>query len=222
MDGTGALFAPFVRALDPVLRPRVIPYPVDEPLGYAELVERIAVPSGPFVVIAESFSGPLGVMLAERHPAQLRALVLVASFVRRPNALVGIGAWLAPVLFRMQPPAYTLRSMLLGHDATDEDVAALRSAIELVHPSVMAHRLRSIDTVDVGAALGASTTPLLCMVGRRDRIVGASASRTIAGLRSDAEVRVLDAPHLVLQRQPIESAQLVGEFLSRRRVTAGG
>ena len=56
-----------------------------------------------------------------------------------------------------------------------------------------------------------------------DRVLnaaGAAAFRTemaeeIRKLRPDAEVHVLDAPHLVLQRQPSQSMALLEAFLSR-------
>ncbi len=35
-------------------------------------------------------------------------------------------------------------------------------------------------------------------------------------LRPDAEIRMLDAPHLLLQRQPAQAMRIVEEFLLRR------
>jgi hypothetical protein len=37
LDGTGARFADFIREIAPAVDARVIPFPTDEPLGYAEL-----------------------------------------------------------------------------------------------------------------------------------------------------------------------------------------
>jgi hypothetical protein len=56
MDGTGTLFGSFVRHLDPGLNPRIISFPVDTPLSYEELLQRIEVPVGPFAIVAESQS----------------------------------------------------------------------------------------------------------------------------------------------------------------------
>src|SRR5204862_549791 len=84
--GTGELFASFRKFLCADLQPQVVSYPRERPLGYEELLEEIPVPATPFAIVAESFSGPLGIRLAARHSDLARAVVLVASFVRSPAA----------------------------------------------------------------------------------------------------------------------------------------
>ena len=61
MDGTGQLFEPLIAALPPTLRAVSVSYPVNDALGYEELLALIeaAVPPGRFVAVGESFSGPL-------------------------------------------------------------------------------------------------------------------------------------------------------------------
>ncbi|MBL8941444.1 MAG: hypothetical protein JNM69_43260, partial [Archangium sp.] len=39
----------------------------------------VPLPDEPFVLVAESFSGPLAISLAARRPAALRALILIAT-----------------------------------------------------------------------------------------------------------------------------------------------
>src|SRR4051812_16660002 len=87
MDGTGELFAPLLRALGNSIETTVLRYPTDEPLGYSELLPRVraALPaSGPFVLLGESFSGPLAIMIAAEAPAGLRGVILSASFASNP------------------------------------------------------------------------------------------------------------------------------------------
>src|SRR5262245_11899688 len=94
-DGTGILFAPLLSALPPALQPLVVRYPPDQPLGYADLLPLVeeAVPaSGDFLVLGESFSGPLALLLAARRPPGLRGVILCASFARNP--LPGCTRWL--------------------------------------------------------------------------------------------------------------------------------
>ena len=67
MDGTGDLFDAFVAALPATLDVVTVRYPAREPLGYAELqaLARAAMPEkGPFVILGESFSGPIAISLA--------------------------------------------------------------------------------------------------------------------------------------------------------------
>lgn len=100
MDGTGRLFAPLLAALPPDIDGEPVAYPPDEPLGYEgllPLVEAAAARGGDFVVVGESFSGPLALLLAARSPPGLRGVVLCATFIRFPlpvPALPRLGAGL--------------------------------------------------------------------------------------------------------------------------------
>jgi len=77
LDGTGDLFADFVSALTPNLDARIVRYPKDRLLSYADLFSFVvsAIPENqPFVLLAESFSTPLAVRLAATNPASLKGL----------------------------------------------------------------------------------------------------------------------------------------------------
>ena len=74
-------------------------------------------------------------------------------------------------------------------------------------------RLRQIVSVDVSNEFAESTMPILYIAGGRDRLVGTRVMAQMKRLRPDMQTRVLDAPHLVLQRRPAEAAQLISEFL---------
>src|SRR6476620_579029 len=128
LDGTGALFDDFVRAAPATVRCDVVSLP-QEPLGYAELVERIAprLQLGPdTIVLAESFSGPLAILLAERQ--QIAALVLCNSFVTPPRPRAFAALPLAPFL-HLPLPAAVVRRFLVGSDAPDALVERVRVAV---------------------------------------------------------------------------------------------
>lgn len=214
MDGTGKLFASLQRLIVPELNPRVVVYPPNQARSYDELLDDIAIPAGPFAVVAESFSGPLGIRLANKHPSQLQALILVASFVRNPSIVATLtNSLFGRQLFRFGIPNIALRFLLLGMDSTNEEVRDLRSVLLSVEPDVLANRLQEITSVDVSNEFAEGTVPVLYLAGSRDRLVGTSVMMQMKRIRPNMRTHVLDAPHLVLQRRPEESARLISDFL---------
>jgi pimeloyl-ACP methyl ester carboxylesterase len=81
LDGTGDLFAPFVAALAGV-DTQVISYPPDRSMNYAEheahVRERLP-EHGEYMLLAESFSGPVGIAIAASAPAGLKGLSSAAA-----------------------------------------------------------------------------------------------------------------------------------------------
>jgi pimeloyl-ACP methyl ester carboxylesterase len=216
MDGTGVLFRPLVDALPPELEPIVVAYPSDEPLSYAELlplVRRSLPPSGEFVVLGESFSGPLALVVAAGHPPGLAGVVLAGSFVVNPiRALPAwAGALSRPWLFRLVPT--TLRRWnSLGIRVRPELRALFAEAQAPVRPAVWALRGREILAVDARSALSGCPVPVLYLAGRRDRIVRAHNLELIRRLRPDTQEVALDAPHLLLQTAPAAAAAAISAF----------
>jgi pimeloyl-ACP methyl ester carboxylesterase len=218
MDGTGRLFEALVRELPAEVVPRVVSYPSRERRSYDELLDEIAIPDGPFGIVAESFSGPLGIRLAARHADRVRALVLVATFVRNPSAVAAsFRPFVHRSLFALPLPDLALRFALLGMEAPGDEVRALRAAIESVDPAVMAGRLRAIVDVDVRDEFRRLVTPVSFVAGARDRLVGPESLAEMRRIRPDMEVVVLDAPHLVLQRRPRDAAGHIARSLLERR-----
>src|SRR5690349_10097061 len=112
------MFAPLLAELPRTVVPIVVRYPTDSALDYDAL--------------------------AATQPQGLRALVLVASFHRRP-----VGPWLArlrplvhALAFAQPPPAFAVRSLLAGHDAPAALIARFREAVATVRAHVLADRVR--------------------------------------------------------------------------------
>jgi pimeloyl-ACP methyl ester carboxylesterase len=92
LGGTGELFEPFLAALGSAVAVKVIRYPGDVALGYDALGRfvRAMLPEGePFVLLGESFSGPIAISLAATGGTQLRGLILCCSFARNPRPSLG-------------------------------------------------------------------------------------------------------------------------------------
>jgi pimeloyl-[acyl-carrier protein] methyl ester esterase len=207
MDGTGILFEPLLEVLPRRLDAQVVQYPPDKALGYEALLDVVqdAIPvEGPFVLLGESFSGPLALMTASNRPSGLQAVVLCASFVQSPlpwfprafEALV-TATTLALV------PAFVRERALLGRHATPKLSSLLARAHRCVTLEAMAARARAILRVDVSSALRACPVPLLYIRAKDDRVVSVGSWKLIAENRPDACVEVVPGPHLILQTNPV-------------------
>jgi len=210
LDGTGALFAPFQAAAPRGLSLSVVPLPV-EATDYAGLARAMAaeVSLGPdTVLLAESFSGPLALRVAE-HQAPA-AVVLVNSFVRAPAAARWSRFVPAP-LFALRAPDAALRRWLLGPDASPALLRAFRSALRRVPARVLAARVRALATLDATSHLARLRCPLFYLRGTADRLVSPRSLETIMALAPAMRVCEVPGPHLLLQAEPERAwAALVG------------
>ena len=208
LDGTGLLFAPLTAALPTNVRPAVVRYPVDRVMSYEELATDVAghLPQGErFVLLGESFGGPLALLLAARRPAGLVGVILCATFVTSPRPWVGplLRPFAKPWPFRLYP-AYKR--------ATPGAWAAAAEVSRLVRPDVIASRVRMVLSVDVRQQLSGCPVPILYLRAARDRLVPAANLHRIQQLRPDVSAVNLPSPHQVLQRRPTESAAAIARF----------
>jgi pimeloyl-ACP methyl ester carboxylesterase len=216
MDGTGRLFEPLLPFLPPSLAAAVVAYPPDRPHDYAELLPHVeaAIPGGQeFLVLGESFSGPLAVLLAARRPPGLRGIILCASFARSP--LPPFARWLRclirPWCFRAVPRSL-LRRVLLGRFGTPSLAQMVEAAIAAVRPEVLAARARAILAVDVGTQLRVCPVPILYLAATEDRLVSRRSLGHIRGIQPRVEAVVLAGPHLLLQVAPVEATRVIQSF----------
>lgn len=222
MDGTGELFAEFVKLLPNWIEPHVVSYPRDNRLSYDQLLpilESVSLPEGPFVILAESFSTPLAVRFAAKHPKGLEALVLCAGFVSPPRCgvLSHLALILARVLFIFGLPRAACREFLIGDSAGANQVDALRSAVASVSSEVLTHRLKSVLSCNIVRELQGVSVPLLYISGAEDRLVGRGSFQEILQMKPGTLLASIPGPHLILQARPREAVDTVVTFLQKLR-----
>ena len=217
LDGTGEMFRPLLAELPGWIRPIVASYPRDRALAYAELLPLVAgsLPTGtPHVILGESFSGPLAVMLARGRPVGLKGIILCASFVRKP--IRAVPSWLSVAavgpIFRLWPAVLTIRSYPM-RKAYPELLPLALAAIRSVRPEVVAARVRALLKVDVQDDLRALDVPLLYLEALRDQIVRGHNVAGIREIRPDARVARIDTRHFLLQLEPKRAAAEIVSFL---------
>jgi len=215
LDGTARLLESFCSRLCALGVPaRAIAYPTDRPMGYMELEQlvRAQLPaSAAFVLLGESFSGPVAVQIAADPPEGLKGLVLSTTFARQP--VPGLSPLAALVQFApARPPVRLLSWALLGQWATPDLQSALAKALRLVSPDVVRARAAAALRVDVSGLLSTVRVPALQLVALQDRLLSPSAPRLLAASLPNCTTVMVPGPHLLLQASTERCAQEVAAF----------
>jgi pimeloyl-ACP methyl ester carboxylesterase len=215
MDGTGSLFADFVTSLTKPVKPVVVAYPTDDVLNYVQLEayarERLPT-SEPFVLLGESFSGPLAISIAAKAPPNLIGLILCCSFARNPRpALAGLRPF--TTLMPGLKSAALVSAILLGRYSTPALRHQLNAALAQVSSKVMQARLRAVIDIDMTHSLKQVCVPILYLRAADDRLVPQSASALISSIVPKTRVVSVEGPHMLLQAAASATANIVGDFI---------
>jgi pimeloyl-ACP methyl ester carboxylesterase len=212
LDGTAELFERFVAIAPSHVVVRCQPLPSDTPRTYGQLADWIVerLPPERVALIAESFSGPLALLVANRC-SRVTGVVLCASFIESPLAIPV--PRLPAFLWNRPPPLALLRLLLTGGDRALAE--SMQRAIASVPGRVIAHRISSVLRVSARDELKAFAGPLLCLRATRDRIVRSNTAAKIRALKPHAELADVDAPHLLLQSNPSAAWAIIEPFLER-------
>lgn len=204
LDGTGRLLEEFSGHLEMDFRVTILDYPGDAVLGYEALLAQIRgrLPEDTFILLGESFSGPLALLLAGERPLQIRQVILAASFARLDLPLKRVLERLVLPIPHAAIPLPLIAGLLLGKDAPASLRLRLRTALDQVAPRVLAHRLREALRVDLLATQLTVTQPLLFLRASADRLMPRATADGVARIASDFTLREIAAPHFLLQSAP--------------------
>lgn len=217
LDATGTLHDEFLNLartqFDAV---RVMAYPRDQRLDYTGLEawvrERLPTRAS-FVLLGESFSGPIALAIAASPPAMLRGLVLTTTFACFP---VPVLSSLAPLIANAplpKPPMRLLSPLLLGRWTTSELESRLGAALKMVPTSVLRFRAALALRADVSSLLSKISLPVLYIRATEDRLLSQACGDQILSMIPRSVGHAVPGPHLLLQAAPQECARAVGRFV---------
>jgi pimeloyl-[acyl-carrier protein] methyl ester esterase len=213
LDGTGLLFQPLLDVLPTNIKPITVSYPPDKILGYDELLPIVLehLPkTESFVLLGESFSGPLALKVAATKPNTLKGLVLCASFVRCPYPFVPryITALIYPFMFQWLKGLAKINAYKGSKLAID-----MLNAISQVQNQVLAHRVQEIIQVDVSQELAGCRLPILYLQGAKDFVVPKGNLRRILKTKPDVRCSRIDSSHMLLQTRPLQAVEAIRDFI---------
>lgn len=211
MNGSSALFGPLLDALADV-DCQVLSLPAKGPQDYHSLSEALYPQLGgtPFVLLGESFSGPLAYQLALRQPTGLRGVIFAASFLTRPNTALPLLRHLPmPQALATQPKL--LRALCLGKAANEDMLQRVQREIRRLDQTLLRTRLKTLAALQAPAQ--ALDLPCLQLWPQQDRLVANTAAERLPQFCHDIRQIRLDGPHFILQTRAKVCAQAIAGFM---------
>jgi len=210
LDGTGKLFAPLIKALPNSIDIQVITYPLNKKQSYNELIQYVKqnLPTEDFVLLAESFSGPIAYQIALTKPKQLKSLILVATFLENPR----------PILLKFIPnsrvlalpiPTIISRIFFLGFSVKNEMIKLFNEVIKTVSSSVIKNRLQEITRLKpINEKIKLKT---IYIQASNDKLVPSKSLKDWQKVCDDISVFKVKGEHFILQANYIRCAEIVTE-----------
>ncbi len=210
MDGTGKLFAPLIPFLDKDST-MIITYPTEGKQDYGTLVEYVKakLPNEDFMLVAESFSGPIGAILAKHNIINLKAIIFVATFISTPRrSLLMIMRRLPINLFSKMPFASIIyRFFMFGSNTSESVVEQFKKVLAQLPSKTLKQRMLAIESL--GTISGSLEIPAVYIRPEEDRLVPYSKCIEFNALFNNIAVKTIKGPHFIIQANPRECAEVI-------------
>lgn len=219
LHGTQALFDPFVSTKIERVCIKAINYPTDEVKTYSQLMsltfDQINCIKTPIVLLGESFSGPLALLIATKKIKKLIGVILVGTFVEAPN--IRLGQYLPwTIIFTMTNLAGRVLAGL-HYKYSKSLLFFVLSEVKKSRASVLAARIKLAYEVDARDVLKQCPVPIMYFRGNRDYLVPKKNLKQIQAIRPDVQVVFFDTSHAILQVLPVQAWEAVAQFLKKQQ-----
>jgi len=226
LHGTGDLYAPLIKELEKraakknvELNLKALSYPTNIKQRYHSLIEWLEQEidfedsDRKIVIIAESFSSPIALRLADAYPEKVSGVVIASGFCASP---VNMSFALLPLrpLFMLSPPRAALRHFLLGDDATKEKLNELRAILNSIPSKILSQRLRNVLSLEEAKLPSIPETSLLLLQAQQDGLIPWEVQNQLESHLPHSETHWIDSPHLLFQTRPKLSAKHIVEFIT--------
>ncbi len=229
LHGTDELFCALNSAISVLLEVRIpseveiskttVSYPTDIPQSYSSLLKwlvlKLALESEEnndnIILIAESFSSPLVMMLADAYPEQIKAVILGAGFCASP-----VSSYLSllplTLIFSITPPRFATRYFLTGSASSDLLVEHVRDVISNTHVKIFSERLRTVLSLAENLP-PTIQLPTMLLQASADALIPEDAQNLLEHHLPHANIQRIDAPHFIFQSEPKICAQHIVTFI---------
>jgi pimeloyl-[acyl-carrier protein] methyl ester esterase len=210
LHGSRALFSSFVALAPAWANCLPLALPTVGGQSFDELVDAILPELRSlegFVLLGESFSGPIAARLSARLGQKVALLVLcnpvVEMSVRVPEG------FLASIAASSWMPAWGASMALSGGD-----MAVVRAALDEVRAlpkGILAQRLAAVYSATEEDLASHLAPPFLTILGTSDSLVPPPRSRAFFSRVPESTVAEIEGPHLIVQTRPVEVWAAISE-----------
>lgn len=217
MDGTGKLFADFASCLrDYSFQSiQVVPLLDHGPQDYLSLTIAIKtkLPKSDFVIIAESFSGPIAYLLAQEKIDHLKAVFFVASFLSPPRPQLASILNILPIRLLFKEPlfSFALKHFMVNGNTKPKVLALIKATILSVPIELLRLRLELVNRFD--AKLATLDIQAVYIGAEEDWLVPKTKVREFEQVFKNLVVETVEGPHFLLQTQPRRCAEIIKRYL---------
>ncbi|MBI4750021.1 MAG: alpha/beta hydrolase [Acidobacteria bacterium] len=221
LDGTGQLFERFRALLPETVDSTVVSYP-ESSTGYDVCLESTLSKIrhlDRFVVIAESFSGPVAVKLAQLEPERVSGLVLCCSFLNCPirEPLHPLIKLIGRVVFQLPIPVIAIHHWMIGWEADWKLAREICQVLESVPSEVIFKRVNAVLEVEVREIFQTLAQPILIINADQDQLVPRLETSSFSN-SSLITVKNIPGPHLILQTYPTQTWDVINSFLNQHHL----
>jgi surfactin synthase thioesterase subunit len=217
-DGTGKMFSDFVTALGDTVETQVISYPESGGQDYPALAGYIQtkIPDNEdYILLGESFAGPLVYDIASKDQKNCKAAIFVATYLTNPSpiALKTLTALPAGLIsFFLSKPAI-IAKLSLSKNADPSIAKAIADNFASVKSDIIKQRLMTINNLGE-APTESLSMPCLNLTATDDNLVMKEKINEFKALCAVLDIESAKGGHFVLQENPEQSAKLVNIFVN--------
>lgn len=217
-DGTGRMFQPLIKELGDRFEAMPIAYPESGPQDYQSLSDYVLqqIPSGEnYILLGESFAGPIVYQIACRDSEHCVAAVFVATYLTnpRPGILSILTRLPASLVLKFVSSPAAVRALTLSHRAADSVAGAIAENFASVDETVIKQRLKTIGSINTRPEETVEV-PAFYIQASDDRLVLPKKLPDFKALCCSLTIDSVEGGHFVLQENPQASARVLLARLS--------
>lgn len=210
MDGTGKLFSPLINLITDI-DVDVIPLPHEGPQDYDSLTQWVStkLPERDFILLAESFSGPIAANLSRQNNPHLKSVIFVASFLSAPSSwkLAVVRCLPIKFLFKMPGAKFFQKAFCLGWDIEPDLLKLFEFSLAEVSQATLAARLKTLSKLMYLPFV--STLPVVYIQATKDKLVPTLVLQDFVSAYPRMKVIKIQGPHFLLQARAEECAKII-------------